>query len=276
MIRDCAGRLQAIHVRRDTSDGKDMSWRGPAGSYGLGGRRVDSLPLYGSERVTDWPLDAWIIVCEGENDTDALLALNVPALGTVTGAASCPTPDALADVAPGRRFVVWPDNDDAGRAHMAAMAASLYRAGAAAVRSLQYRPVAGPWPIGAGARDLFGQSDPAAGAYLAAWLVEEWSLPVGRPGPLVTVETSRRREVLSPRDTGSVSDALAALGVKNARPGRTVRCPAHSDRSASLSILRDDRRAICRSASCLFAGPLTPAGRPRGVWAADIIALVPA
>lgn len=269
-IRDAAGRLHAVHVRRETPDGKAMSWRGPDGRSGLNGRRVDTLPLYGSEHVTGWSPQTWIVVCEGESDTDALVALDVPALGTVTGATvgtdsvTAPTVDALLAVATGRRFVTWPDNDDVGRAHMSAVAANLYRAGAVDVRAIVYRPTIVPWPKGAGARDLIGDADPATGARLVAWLLEEWTLPVGRPGPLVTIDPPRRS--YAPRDTGSVSDALLALGVANARPGRTVRCPMHADRHASLSILRDDARVVCKSASCEWAG--------RGAWAPDIRALV--
>jgi hypothetical protein len=145
---------------------------------------------------------------------------------------------------------------------MIAVAANLYRAGAIAVRTLAYAPTAAPWPKGAGARDLVGGVDPVAGAFLVAWLLEEWSLPVGRPGPAATIQARSSR---SPRDTGSVSDALIARGVLNAKPGRTVRCPAHDDRHASLSVLRDDRRAVCKSGGCLWAG--------RGVIAADVLAL---
>ena len=268
-IRDAAGRVQAFHDRQDGPTGKRLSWRSADGSTGLAGRRVDSLPLYGSEWVTGWPLDAWIIVTEGESDCDALTRLDVPALGTVTGATAglggvaAPTPAALASVATGRRFVCWPDNDGVGRAHMAAVVANLYGAGATAVRALAYAPTVAPWPKGAGARDLVGGVEPVAGAFLVAWLLEEWSLPVSRPGPALTMDAGSSR---SPRDTGSVSDALIARGILNAKPGRTVRCPAHDDRHASLSVLRDDRRAICKSGGCLWAG--------RGVVAADVLALV--
>lgn len=265
-IRDAAGELQAVHERRDLGDGtKELLWRSPTGSYGLGGRRVDSLPLYRSEHVAGWPLDAWIVVCEGESDTDALARLDVPACGTVTGAATAPTIEALADVARGRRFVTWPDNDNDGRGHMAAVAANLYRAGAVDVRSIAYRPIAVDWPKGAGARDLIGTADPVSGAYVVSWLIEQWSLPVARPGPFITVTPPRTQAA---RDTGSVSDALIARGVLNARPGRTVRCPNHEDRHASLSILRDDLRAVCKSASCPWSG--------RGVIAADVLAMVSA
>jgi len=270
-IRDAAGRLHAVHVRRETPAGKAMSWRGADGRSGLNGRRVDSLPLYGSERVPTWPLDAWVIVCEGESDTDALLDLNVPALGSVTGATvgtdsvTAPTVDALRDIATGRRFVTWGDHDDVGRAHAAAVAANLWRAGAVDVRAVVYRPTAVPWPKGAGARDLIGTADPMSGAFMVAWLVEAWTLPVGRPGPLLTVTAPPPER--GTWDPGSVSAALIARGVQNARPGRTVRCPQHEDRAASLSILADDKRAICKAA-CEWSG--------RGVIASDVLAMVTA
>ena len=270
-IRDAAGVLQAWHERHDGPTGKEMWWRSPDGSMGLNGRRVDSLPLYRSEQVAGWPVDAWIVVTEGESDCDALTRLDVPALGTVTGATAgiggvaAPTVAALADVARGRRFVGWPDNDDVGRAHMVPVAANLYRGGARDVRMLAYRPTVAPWPKGAGARDLIGGADPIIGAFQVAWLIEEWSLPIGRPGPPITLQTRPR---LMPHDTGSVSEALIARGVVNAKPGRTVRCPAHHDRHASLSVLRDDRRAICKSGDCPWSG--------RGVIAADVLALVSA
>lgn len=272
-IRDVAGQLQAIHVRRDTPTGKVMSWRGAGGSSGLAGRRADSLPLYGSERVPTWPLDTWIVVAEGESDTDALAAAGVPALGTVTGATAgvggvaAPTPEALAGVAEGRKFIVWPDNDEPGRRHGVATGSNLHRAGAVAVRTIDYRSDAAPWPTGAGARDVIGRLEPAVGAALVAWLIEDWSRPAPRPGPLLTVRAPRPAPARA-RDTGSVSEALVDRGILNARPGRTVRCPAHEDRQPSLSVLADDRRAICKSAGCSWSG--------RGVIAADIVGMVSA
>lgn len=54
-------------------------------------------------------------------------------------------------------------------------------------------------------------------------------------------------------DGASASDILRELwGVPNAAPGKAVRCPAHDDRHPSLSVLADDRRAICFSPSCVL------------------------
>lgn len=66
-----------------------------------------------------------------------------------------------------------------------------------------------------------------------------------------------------PPDDDSVSEILRVQwGVLNARPGKAVKCPAHSDRHPSLSILRDDKRAICKSPSC----ELSNDGRGRGTY----------
>jgi DNA primase len=76
------------------------------------------LPLYGSERVQGWPKDDTIVIlAEGEKAADALLQAGFCALGTVTGAGSTPGPEALG-VLEGFEIVLWPDNDDQGRAHM--------------------------------------------------------------------------------------------------------------------------------------------------------------
>jgi len=56
------------------------------------------------------------------------------------------------------------------------------------------------------------------------------------------------------------------LGVENAAPGRTIRCPCHDDRAPSLSIARDDSRVWCHAPSC----DLSADGRGQdayGLWA---------
>ncbi len=262
-VRDAAGVLRAVHVRWDTPNGKCIAWRTPDGAAGLGGVPVAALPLYGSERVAGWAPDEWVVVTEGESDCDTLTAVGVPALGTVTGAASCPTPAALADVAPGRRFILWPDNDEAGRRHMTAVGAALYRAGAVMCRVLAYTPTVVSLPKGAGARDVIGGADPAMAMVMVAALIESWSLLIDRrTDPLPPSRPSRRDLV----DTGSVSAALIAAYGVNARPGYSCRCPMHDDRHASLSVLGDDLRAKCHAGACPWSG--------RGVIADDVLAAV--
>lgn len=56
-----------------------------------------------------------------------------------------------------------------------------------------------------------------------------------------------------PYEDASASDILRTLwGVENARPGKAVRCPGHDDHKPSLSILRDDKRAICKTPGCIL------------------------
>lgn len=64
-------------------------------------------------------------------------------------------------------------------------------------------------------------------------------------------------------DDASASEILTTLwGAGNARPGRAIRCPAHDDIHPSLSILKDDKRAVCHSPSCILHND----GKGRGTW----------
>jgi hypothetical protein len=67
-----------------------------------------------------------------------------------------------------------------------------------------------------------------------------------------------------PTATGPVESASAVLmsvwEVPRAAPGRTIKCPAHTDTIPSLSILRDDERVICKAPHCVLHND----GRGRG------------
>ncbi|WP_162924555.1 AAA family ATPase [Rubrobacter indicoceani] len=91
--------------------------------WGLAGRKLDTLPLYGSERLKEQP-DTSVVVGEGEKAADALLDAGFCALGTVTGASGTPKPEAL-EVLRGRRVILWPDNDGIGMKHMERIAKAL-------------------------------------------------------------------------------------------------------------------------------------------------------
>ena len=124
-IRDPEGKVQAIHVRFDDPDGKEVLWKLPGTSgWGLKGRKLSTMPLYRSERVRDWSEDVPVAMVEGEKATDALSAIYAATLGTVTGAANTPGPEPLG-ILQGRRVVLWPDNDEEGRAHMQRVAEAL-------------------------------------------------------------------------------------------------------------------------------------------------------
>lgn len=117
VVRDVSGDPVAMHSRIDTAEGrKQITWRRPDGAHGLGGLRVADLPLYGCHELPD-ELTAAVVVVEGEKARDALHELGVCAVGTVTGAASCPSAEAWA-VLSGRPVILWPDADEPGVRHM--------------------------------------------------------------------------------------------------------------------------------------------------------------
>lgn len=116
-IRDVDGCTVAIHVRRDTPEGKTISWRGPDGTVGLGGIKPADLPLYGSHDLAEYGPDELVVVVEGEKVRDALADIGISSVGTVTGASGTPSQTVL-EALRGRRVVLWPDNDEPGRMHM--------------------------------------------------------------------------------------------------------------------------------------------------------------
>ncbi|NQT73577.1 MAG: hypothetical protein HQ553_12545 [Chloroflexi bacterium] len=127
-IIDSDGTVVAEHIRIDYSDGsKSFIWRRD-GKDGLNGLPVVNLPLYGLKWAIEEPDDSdrdWIVT-EGEKAADALYDAGYIALGTVTGASSCPSADSLMLLL-GRkgRIILWPDNDDTGRQHMTKVAEQL-------------------------------------------------------------------------------------------------------------------------------------------------------
>lgn len=125
-IRDATGLLVARHVRVDTPSGKRVTWTMPDGTPGLGGGSTADLPLYGTERLGEWPADYEpVLLVEGEKSADALLAAGFRALATVTGSSSAPRLHPLSELT-GRRIYLWPDNDVVGHRHMARVAMRLW------------------------------------------------------------------------------------------------------------------------------------------------------
>jgi hypothetical protein len=118
-VRDVTGIVQAVHERIDYLDGsKSFVWRRPGGGTGLNGRKTASLPLYGSEQLDGLPSGTTVVLCEGEKAADAARRLGKVALGTVTGAGNPIHDDAVLRTLTPFDIVLWPDNDDTGRAHM--------------------------------------------------------------------------------------------------------------------------------------------------------------
>lgn len=115
----------AIHRRLDYGSGnKRMIWLQPdSKTESLLGRKVASLPLYLGEALVDHP-EGPVILTEGEKTADALTEVGRLTVGTATGASSTPNADVLRILA-GRTVLLWPDNDEAGRKHMARIASTL-------------------------------------------------------------------------------------------------------------------------------------------------------
>ncbi len=125
-IRDAAGVLVALHERYEGASGhKRFAWKLPDGGYSKGAIRPAELPLYGAERVAGWPEGRGIVLVEGEKPAEALREAGIRALGTVTGAQGTPAEERLREVLEGRKVILWPDNDRAGREHMRRVAERL-------------------------------------------------------------------------------------------------------------------------------------------------------
>lgn len=124
-LKDASGRLVAEHVREDGPEGKQVRWRRPDGTWGLNGTRLEELPLYGAERLADWPEEYPVILVEGEKAADALnSAGRICAVATVTGASATPGAEAL-EVLRNREVILWPDGDAPGRSHIERVAERL-------------------------------------------------------------------------------------------------------------------------------------------------------
>ena len=118
-IVDLEWRNIAQHVRYDYVDKpKDYAWYRD-GKKGLRGLKTANLPLYRINQIVDEEGDIFIV--EGEGAADSLATRGYRAVGTVTGAASCPSIASIRDVLDchgWERIYLWPDNDDVGHKHM--------------------------------------------------------------------------------------------------------------------------------------------------------------
>lgn len=91
------------------------------------------------------------------------------------------------------------------------------------------------------------------------WWAQRWNPPVDKIN-------SAHRPPRPPReeDDSSASELLATLwGVVEPLPGRNSHCPVHGrDRNPSLTVMKDDRRVICRVPGCI----LNNSDKGRGTW----------
>jgi DNA primase len=227
--------------------------------------RTEDLPLFGAAAAARWDLDQPVVVVEGEKAAHALAHAGWQVVGTVTGAAGCPSREVLAVLA-GCSVLLWPDNDEVGGLHMLRVARALGEPGdtAAAVAWVHWPDA----PPGADAADAL-----TAGVDVAALVAAAKPPPQLDGDPPNDDPPPRRRPPWRDVPAESPIERFnAAVGVTtvlarqyglDAVPGRTVRCPAHEDRHASLSVLPDDRRVYCHSPAC----PLNDGGRGADAWA---------
>jgi hypothetical protein len=102
-------------------------------------------------------------------------------------------------------------------------------------------------PLGATVAEIILAMDWADAGLFRTWS-ERWRRP-----PVAHIPADKRNPHDYPEDTSTASEILATLwGVRNARAGRSVKCPAHDDKIASLNILPDDKRAMCMAGGCVL------------------------
>lgn len=236
-IKDAAGVLVAEHVRTVGQDGKKrMSWRRPGHdpAEGLAGLRVADLPLYGAQWLGRLEPGRTVIVCEGETATEALWSWRVPAVGTVTGAASCPGEDALAALLP-FDVVLWPDHDETGESHMAKVAASLARNENHA-RRLAW---AGATEKGDDAADFVRRNGSRTALALMVDDAQPWPLAGRRePTPIRAYHEGRDAGRVEQARTHLVEVVVGKLGAPKRRDARSLWwcCPFHGEKSPSFKV----------------------------------------
>ncbi len=131
-ITDVDGNILAQHLRIDLPSGKKTyEWRHKDGTKSKDGEiKPARLPLYGLANLFSSPATGTIIIVEGEKAADALIKQGHTAVGTVTGAASCPDEEAFHPlVGFNAKVCPWPDNDPPGYAHMDKVAKHLLKLG---------------------------------------------------------------------------------------------------------------------------------------------------
>ena len=158
---------------------------------------MEDLPLYGAEDLNALPDGATVVVTEGEKAAQALVSKGIPAVGTVTAAGGTPS---LATLRPLVRLspILWEDNDEVGRGHMARIAARLHELGCQTIKMVSWPDA----PCGGDAADTLE----------AERLIEQaqvWQAPLGEDaGELLdAVEDIIRRYVV----TGDAERAALSL-----------------------------------------------------------------
>jgi hypothetical protein len=123
---DLGNRLGEVLRYRLPNGKKTFSQRGPGGE---GKAPPDPKPLYNQQALVD---ESVVVLVEGEKCVEALREAGITATTAMGGASFDP---ARVDWKPlrNRKVLLWPDNDDAGRAFMARVQAHLHGLGIEAV-----------------------------------------------------------------------------------------------------------------------------------------------
>jgi hypothetical protein len=212
------GDVVAYHVRTEGPSGKRMHWELPDGTPGLGGLKTPDLPLFGAAAAHRWDTDQPVIVCEGEKSAAAAAESGFQAVGTVTGASTCPNREPLMVLA-GMRCLLWPDNDQAGTMHMLMVARAVREDIAASVGWIVWDDA----PPSGDAADAFERR----GRDLVARLVAEaGEPPAPSPSPGELIDFARRQDrrsrpawrqvSIAPRsDVGPLARAVRSAGRSN-------------------------------------------------------------
>jgi hypothetical protein len=106
---------------------KSFGWRLPKGTYGegLGGRKLNTMPLWGAYELMNAPVDQRVWFAEGEKATEAIRKKGELAVCGGWGAGQRDDFGEAFEVLRGRDVILWPDNDVPGREYMAAVRAHL-------------------------------------------------------------------------------------------------------------------------------------------------------
>lgn len=122
--RDASGKALAIKSRYRTTVGKRFTWRLADHENCKGLRehdlRVEDMPLYGIEHMEKAKAQGFAVLVEGEKAAQACWRANLIAFCNPGGSGQRDFGASL-DTLKGMDVVLWPDNDDPGRALMRAI-----------------------------------------------------------------------------------------------------------------------------------------------------------
>lgn len=217
-----------------------MTWISPDGGIGLQGRRLSTLPFYGSERIPSFNKDEWIFIVEGEKTADAVLSVGKNALGTF-GASNIPETEILSTLRD-RKILLCPDNDEPGYKHMMELGAKLKEFTSS---QLWLDPPDGAekgWDLADGIAEKGIEIFEELRYRLRE--VPEPPPPEPRPEPRrVKVKSRRYADIKAKIDLTEYISRYSEI--RKTGTGYKFHCPLHEDKHPSAHIYREQRRWWC-------------------------------